>query len=238
MGIFDGIKKVFNNAVSWVKNTWNLNKKFFPYFIKREQFTILKKIDEIIDNDITKIYQETKSFNSKKHAKAILRYESFLPKVREHNRIVDLINNGMKGFEFRSFIDAPLSHDINELNSYVLIVNKIKTFASFDEEYSTFCNEVLEINNNYEFIKQQFLLLDLYNKVFDFTEDYYLDVLEKNKLIDKLEPLLSCLRETGKRYYDFSNLDKMDYSQKGYLKGDKIDKKCPFFKGFRSIGLL
>ncbi len=211
MGIFDGIKKGFNNAVSWVKNTWNLNEKFFPYFNKREQFTTLKKIDEIIDNDIAKIYQEIKSFNPKKYANAISRYESFLPRVREHNRLVDLINNKMKGFDFRSFIDAPLSHDINELNSYVLVANKIKNFTYFDEVYSKFCDEVLEINNNYKFIKQQFLLLDLYNNIFDFTEDNYFDILEKNKLIDKLEPLLSCLRETGKRYYDFSNLDKIDY---------------------------
>ena len=51
MGIFDSIKKGFNNAVSWVKNTWNLNEKFTPYFNKREKFSTLRKI--------TKLFQST-----------------------------------------------------------------------------------------------------------------------------------------------------------------------------------
>lgn len=211
MGIFDSIKKGFNNAVSWVKNTWNLNEKFNPYFNKREQFSTLRKIDESIDSDITRIYQEIKTYNPTKYASAISRYKRFLPKVREHNKHIDTIDNGMKGFNFRSFIDAPLEHSVNDLNPYIIIVDKIKSFSYMDEVYSNFCDEVTEIKDNFELIKQQFLLLDLYNKTFDFSGDFYFDILEKNKLMTKLEPLLSCLKETGKRYYDFSKLDQIDH---------------------------
>ena len=210
MGFFDSIKKGFNNAVSWVKNTWNLNEKFTPYFNKREKFSTLRKINESIDSDITRIYQEIKAYNPTKYASAISRYERFIPKVREHNNTIETIDNGMKGFNFRSFIDAPLEHNISELNPYLIIVEKIKSFSYMDETYSNFCSEVLEIKNNFEFIKRQFLLLDLYKKVFDFNGDFYFDILEKNKIIAKLEPLLLCLKETGKRYYDFSKLDQID----------------------------
>lgn len=227
MRIFDSIKKGFNDCVLRMKNKWNVHKKLLPYFDKREQFTTLRKIDEIIDEDINNIYQEVKVYNPIKYATVISRYEDFLPRVREHNKIIDLINEKIKGFNFHSFVEDPILHNINEINSYVLVVNKIKTFTYFDEIYSDFCNKVLEIKNNYEFIKEQYSLLDLYSNAFDFNGDFYFDILEKNKLMTKLEPLLLCLKETGKRYYDFSKLDQIDQLIKDhndeYVKTHKKD---------------
>lgn len=238
MGIFDSIRKGFNNVIIWVTSERNINKKFIPYFNEREQFSTLRKIDEIIDSDITRIYQEIKSINPTKYAAAILRYEEFLPKIREHNKTIDLIDDSLKRFNFSSFIDAPLEHNVNELNPYIIVVEKINSFSYKDETYSKFCDEVLEIKNNFEFIKQQFLLLELYQKAFDFNGDFYFDILEKNKLMAKLEPLLLCIKETGKRYYNFSKLDQIDYlietHNNEYV---KIHKKDSLFNNIRGNSL-
>ena len=192
MGIFGSIKKSFNDAVLWLKNTRNLNEKFIPYFNEREKFTTLSKIDESIDDDITRIYQEIKSYNPTKYTSEISRYEQFLSKVKEHNKIIDIINNGMKEFNYRSFIDYPFEHNICELNKFMIIVDKIKLFSNMDEVYINFCKKVLEIEKNFEAIKLQFSLLDLYKETFDFTGYRYIDILEKNKLLNKI-PLFSRL---------------------------------------------
>lgn len=210
MGIFDSIKKGFNNAINFVKNTWNLNEKYIPYFNNREKFSSLEKIDESIDSNITKIYYEIKAYNPTKYASAISRYEKFLPKVREHNRKIDYINKGMKGFNYRSFIDDPLTHKINELDPFIPIVNEINKFSYKDDFYNKFCDQVLEIKKDFDYIKQQYLLLDLYKEAFNFNCDFYLDILEKEKLLKKLEPIHQSIKKAGKRYYDFSKLDKVD----------------------------
>lgn len=238
MGIFDSIKKGFSNAVNSIKNSWNLNEKYNPYFNKREKFSTLSKIEESIDSDITKIYYQIKAYNPAKYASAISRYDNFLPKVREHNKKIDYINNGMKGFNFRSFIDNPLIRSYSELNPFIPIVDEINKFSYKDDYYNNFCNQVLEIRNNFDYIKQQYLLLDLYKDVFNFNLDYYFDILEKEKILKKLEPIYQSIKKTGKRYYDFSKLDKVDDLINDHnLSYIERHKKDPLFDNIRNNSL-
>ena len=210
MGIFDSLKKEFNKVISSIKNTRNINKKYNPYFNKREDFSTLAKIEEFIDSDITEIYYEIKAYNPTKYASAISRYENFLPRVREHNDKIDYINKGIADFDLYSFIDNPLIHSISELNPFILIVNEINKFTYKDDYYNIFCNQVLEIQNHFDNIKQQYLLLEIYKEAFNFNYDLYIDILKKEKILKKLEPVYQYIRKTEKRYYDFSMLDRVD----------------------------
>lgn len=224
MMIFDSIKKRLNNTIILIKNTWNINKKFIPYFDRIEKYTTLKRIDEDIDVDIVKIYQEIKDYDSVRYSSEILRYDSFLLKAKEHNKTIEAIDKVVKEFSYSSFIDTP---NIEKLNYYVSIVEKIKSFIFIDEIYLDFCKQVTEIKENYDIINQQFSLLDLYEKSFAFEGDYYFDNSEKNKLTKKLEPLLLCLKQSDKMFYDFSKLEKIDnliaIHNDNYVKNHKKD---------------
>lgn len=238
MGIFDGIKKEFNNFINSIKNTRNLNEKYNPYFNNKENFSTLRKIEEFIDSDITKIYYEIKANNPTKYAAAISRYENFLPRVREHNKKIDYINKIVAGFNFCSFIDNPLIHTISEFDSYILIVNEINEFSHKDDYYINFCNQVLEIKNNFDYIKQQYLLLDLYKDVFNFNSDLYIDILEKERIIKKLEPIYQCVRQARKKYYDFSKIERVNdlinHHNLSYIERHKVD---PLFDNIRDKSL-
>ena len=209
MGIFSNIRNSIYNVISYVKINWNLTNIFYPYFNKNESFHSLKKLEESIDIEITNIYNELK-LSPKKYSYPISRYESFLPKVREHNNKVELIDKGIEGFYYQSYIDNPIKRNVEELNPYLLVVEQIEGYSYYEDKYKTFCTQVKDLKNNFEIIKEQFLLKDLYSESFTFNDDAYYDESFKKALINKLEPLLSSLAKVKKSYYDFSKLKKIN----------------------------
>lgn len=227
MGIINGIKKIFNNVFNQIKITKDLNEIFTPFFNSKEKFSLLQKIDKSIDTGVTRIYNEIKSRNPSKYAKEIERYEAFLPKVKRHNETIDNINQEMKNFYYNAFIINPLSHNLNELDSYITIVNEINKFQSKDKEYIQFCNNVLEIKRNLPYIQQQYKLKSVYESAFTLDKDNYFDILKKNELLKKVNPLIVCIQNAEKSYYDFSKLNKINTLIKEhndqYLKDHKND---------------
>lgn len=237
MGIIYFIKKIFNYVVSQIKIVKDINETFTPFFNSREKFSTLKKIDKSIDPNITRIYNIIKSRNPSKYAKEISRYESFLPKVINHNELIDHINQEMKKFHFNTFIIDPLLHTINELDPHLAIVNEINKFQLKDREYIQFCNNVLEIKRNLPYIQQQYNLKSVYESAFTF-EDRFLDIQKKNELLEKIKPLVISIQKAEKSYYDFSKLNKIEVLFKNhneqYLKNHKMD---PVFDDIRGNSL-
>ena len=204
MGLFASIHNFFNHIISFVK-TKKLIRKYNNYFNRAEEFSSLTLISETISQDITVIYNILKSYNVKKYQKVISRYDNFLPRVKQHNQKVLEINQSMTGFDYQAFIDNPLSHTVDEINTHLQIVNKINYFSKKEKAYVDFCDEVLDLKNNFEVILEQYKLKQVTNGILNFN-DNYIDSLKKEKIKLDVEQILSKIKHSNKQYYDFSKI--------------------------------
>lgn len=91
MGIFGVIK-------NWIVNKRNVSNRFNPYFNNcNHDLNRLKVVIEEIDPEITKIYNQIKQTAPQKYVKEISLYESHISRIKDHNRKVNKINEGMRG---------------------------------------------------------------------------------------------------------------------------------------------
>ena len=208
MGLLASIHNFFNQIISFFK-TKKLIRKYNNYFKRAEEFSSLTLISETISQDITVIYNILKSYNVKKYQKVISRYDNFLPRVKQHNQKVLEINQSMTGFDYQAFIDNPLSHTVDEINTHLQIVNKINYFSKKEKAYVDFCDEVLDLKNNFEVILEQYKLKQVTNDILNF-DDNYIDSLKKEKIKLDVEQILSKIKHSNKQYYDFSKIINID----------------------------
>lgn len=198
IGIFDLIKLKISLA------------KYTKFFNNTSKFYILEPITETVDKKITEIYHTLVEYDSNKYSKEIQMYSDYMDKIKEHNSIVNNINNELIGFNFNYFIISPTINNYEIINHYLLIINKINSFKIKNDKYIRFSNEVNELNKNYKYIIEQYNLIDLYKSIFNREIDSYIDITDKNRMIEKLKPLSDNIRICGKKYYDFHYIDNID----------------------------
>ena len=116
MGFFGNIKNV-------VVNAWNVSTTFDPYF---KEFTrdlnSIEIVSESIDPNITRIYNQIKETAPKKYSIQINLYDTILNKLREHNKKVNEINDGMNGFSYDSIVANPHSFDNAYIMAFLLLL--------------------------------------------------------------------------------------------------------------------
>lgn len=200
MGIFSYIK-------NWIVNKRNVSNRFNPYFNNCNlDLNRLKVVIEEIDPEITKIYNQIKQTAPKKYVKEISLYESHISRIKDHNRKVNKINEGMRGFDFDKILENPHNFDYSSISKYVEISVLIKSFSSYGSPYDEFIGHVEDIEKFYYQLIEEYDSFIEYNNLakIDSSLDY-IDSRTKKQIIDKRNILKNKIDAHGKTFYVWSN---------------------------------
>ena len=192
---------------NWIVNTWNVSTRFDPYFSNfNRDLGNLKIINESLDSEITKIYEQIKTTAPQKYAKQIAQYESALSNVRKHNNIVKTINEGMKGFNYDEILKNPHIFHYSSIDKYIEIADLISEFSVYEVTYDDFVKHVIEIKDFYYEIVEEYDTIEEYNRLAIVDSSCgYIDSKIKNQLIDKRKLLIAKARCHRKMFYTWAD---------------------------------
>ena len=220
MGFFGNIKNV-------VVNAWNVSTTFDPYF---KEFTrdlnSIEIVSESIDPNITRIYNQIKETAPKKYSIQINLYDTILNKLREHNKKVNEINDGMSGFSYDSIVANPHSFDNAYINKYVKIAELISSFKTYSDKYKNFKENVNTINSYYSDLTKEYDL----NKNFDDLCKLsgivdYIDDKTAEQLRAKANAIIEEINSHNKKFYPLKTInelnDKISNHNKEFIANNK-----------------
>lgn len=196
MGLFDDIK-------NWLVNTWNVSQHFDPYFKNfQSELSTLKIINEEVNPEITRIYNQIKTTAAQKYAKQIKQYEIAVDSAKEHNEKVRTIVSGMKGFEYDKILDNPYSFNYSLISNYDKTANLIRSFPRRADIYDDFLEHVEIVKDHYSEMLEEYDLVALYNKAREIDESLgYIDALYKNNLISHREAIKQKINSHSMTFY-------------------------------------
>lgn len=196
MGLFGDIK-------NWFVNTWNVSQHFDPYFKNfQRDLSSLKIVNETVDPEITKIYNQIKTTAAQKYASQIQQYESAVDNAKKHNKSVRAIESGMKGFDYDKILDDPHSFNYSSISQYVETANLIKKFPNRASLYDDFIEQVEIINEHYSEMVEEYDLVVAYNEVGEIDENLgYLDASYKNQIFAKREAIKQKINSHSMTFY-------------------------------------
>lgn len=116
----------------------------------------------------------------------------------------------MLEFSYEDVINKPNNYNIQDFDIYNHTLAIIFSYKNKDEKYNNFLKQVQELQNNLEYIKEQYAFVPIYNQLIDVTGDYYLDSERKQEILFQLKPLVDNIKKVGKAYYAFPELKNID----------------------------
>lgn len=209
------------NLKNFIVNEWNVRTHFDPYFSTfTMRFDSIEIINESIDANITRIYEQIKETNPAKYSKQIGMFENAISKIREHNIKVKRINDGMIGFNYESIINDPNSFDYSEINKYKKIVDLIGDFTNISSKYSTFVLNVNTVSTYYEVITQEYKLKSEYDMLNNVSLiNGYIDAKTAEPLFNRKNEIKKIFDTHTEKFYELPSIDELSINIKHHNEG-------------------
>ena len=202
----------FGNIKNFVVNAWNVSTHFDPYFREfTRDLNSIEIVSESIDPNITRIYNQIKETAPQKYAIQINQYDTALSKVREHNKKVNKINDGMDGFSYDSIVANPHSFNYADIKKYVEIADLIASFRTYSDKYKKFKENVNTINSCYSDLVKEYDL----NKDFDDLCKLsgivdYIDDKTAEPLRVKAKAIIEEINSHNKKFYPIKAINELN----------------------------
>jgi DNA helicase-4 len=204
------IKEIVKGTKDWIIQTYRLISIFNPFFDTIDKkMNIYEPINERFDKKIITIYED---LNNKRHKniKEVNRYESTIEQIKLHNELIIFIENNIKNFNYSKILENPSSVSSKELSLYKTLIDKINHFTYRTNYTNETLAQLLDVNTNLSTMIEQYNLLGLYNDTIEFIPNSFIDQIGKERLIEKIKPLIKVIRSSKQKYYDFSKLSDID----------------------------
>ena len=242
MGIWDAIKNGFNaldrKASELISKAEYKVRNYIDF--QKELKSFKKSLDYLSDslnslyetigdkpNNLEPFYNELIKDYPGKYEYEKDRYRSLIAKIPEHDDKIRKVDRGMLGFSFETIIENPEAYSVASFAKYDETISIISSFRSKAEKYTKFFNEVSEIKERIDFIKEQYRLLPVYQDAMKIDGDYYLDEAIRQKLFAKIKPIQESISKAGKQYYSFEGLSNIqmlvDKHNKEYVEAHLSD---------------
>lgn len=236
MSFWDSFKKGFDNlekktsdliykAEKRIKSYRDFQKNLMSFrnSLKSLELALTIFRDPIGDkpSNLESFYNELIKYYPNKYGIEKKRYIELISKIPEHDDNIKKVNSILKTFSYKKIIDNPLKYSASSFNQYEEAVTILQKYQLLADKYDDFLDQFDEIKTNFDFIKKQYNSVHLFKEIISIDGDYYLDDGIRQDLFFKLQPIVNLIKETGKKYYEFSNIDNIqdiiDKHNKNYI---------------------
>ena len=184
---------------------------FNPYFNNKDKrMNLLKCFDVDIEQEITDIYNQILELPSSKYKKQRERYGEYVSKIEKHNAEVEHIESIVKKWDYSSLLEDPHSFGREYLRECVEVARSLKKFDKLDDSYKNFRKEVLLIECDIDELFIEFESIDSYNKLFDLSDQQYIDCKQKRRIQAKSQEIISKFKNGAPVFYEFNEHLKID----------------------------
>ena len=186
-------------------------KKLRPFLNSKEkQMAVFDIVEDNASQEIKNIYGDISKLPPNKYQKEKALYESYVDRINNHNKVVELAKTLIDKWDYERTISNPHHIDKEYLEVCLDISSKLNGFKKKPENYLVFQKEVEDISNNLEEICSQFDLLNEYLKLFKLPKGEYITIQQKQIIEKKANEIVIPLFNRKKLYYVFNkhlNLD-------------------------------
>lgn len=203
MGIWNSLQNSIHNFFDFQKKL----KKFKRTLAKSD--ASFKTLYETIGDKLSKVesfYNELVNEYPKKYIKEKEKYKQLIANAVDYdNRIIEL-DKILDEFSYTNVINNPESYSADSFSKYNSSLSFISSFKNKAEKYELLFNQVLELKEKIELIKEQFRLIPVYEDATRFDEDSYFDEDVRQNILSKIKPIIEAIDKAGKQYYNFDNV--------------------------------
>ena len=169
----------------------------------------------VVENDlpqeITELYDLMVKCGTNKYKKDKQRYESYLDKINQHNDDVAFINLKLIDFDYDTILENPTLLTTEKIEDYARCRQILKELKKYPDNCKEFLKVADSIVDDYECLCFEYELFNEYKKLLSFNGAKYINIKEKNEILDKASTLLNKLDKKDGHYYDYNLHNNIDF---------------------------